>query len=190
MAFTLDRLTYPVDMAVTDTEVKRYLLLKNLPTDVSLDLTEQIKEAIDQVEGWTRRSLMPANFKLSLDCWPDDCVITLDRSPLIDVVLVQYRNETTGNWTPMTKNVDYRVDKESRPGRIILLNTPSLFLDDLTKVQVIFQSGHTHTSSVPPRAKKAVKLLVASSFEDRKDQMVKGMSRAEAICRSIAIRTF
>jgi len=189
-SFTLDKVTYSTDLAVSADEMKRHLIVKNLTSDLALDLTDKIKEAIDRVEGMTRRSLMPASYRLVLDDWPADCVIPLDRFPVIGVTSVKYRRDTDGDWTPMTAGTDYKVDKWSKPGRILMLNTPSLYSDELSKVEIIFSSGHSSTSTVPPKAKQAVKLLVGTEFEERQDQIVKGMTKAEKLCRSIAIARF
>ena len=190
MTTTLERITYPTDLAVSEEEVKRYLLVKKLPTDVATDLTEQIREAIDQAEGWSRRSFMSSRFKLTLDEWPANCVIPLDRYPLNSVSSVKYRDQTTGDWTPMTVGTDFNIDKDSKPARLIMLNTPGLHTDYLSKVEIIFTAGANNSILVPLRAKRAVKLLVATSFENRQDEVVKGMTKAEMLCRSIAIRRF
>lgn len=189
-SFTLDKITYSADLAVSADEMKRHLIVKNLTTDLSLDLTDKIKEAIDRVEGMTRRSLRSASFRLVLDEWPDDCIIPLDRYPLISVSSVKYRRDTDGAWTTMTLNTDYRVDKYSKPARILMINTPSLYTDELSKVEIIFASGHASNTLVPPKARQAIKLLVGTEFEERQDQVAKGMTKAEKLCRSIAIARF
>lgn len=183
--FTIERERYPVDLAVSVDEMKRYLLVKNIPTDVQTDLTEIIKESIDQVEVWTRRALMPSDFALTLEDWPESCIISLDRYPVTRVNSIQYRNLDTGSYTPMTLGVDYTVDNTSKPGRILMIETPSLHTDYLDRIKITFSAGHQ--SKIPLMAKLAVKLLVASTFENRQDSIVKGKTKAERIARSISI---
>jgi len=190
MSFTLEKLTYSADLAVSADEMKRHLIVKNLTSDLSLDLTDKIKEAIDRVEGMSRRSLRAASFRLVLDDWPVSCIIPLDRYPLIGVSSVKYRRDTDGAWTPMTLDTDYKVDKLSKPARILMINPPSLYTDELSKIEIIFSAGHVTNSTVPPKARQAVKLLVGTEFEERQDRVVKGMTRAEQLCRSIAIARF
>lgn len=183
-------MTYSADLAVSADEMKRHLIVKNLTSDLTLDLTDKIREAIDLVEGMTRRSLRSATFRLMLDDWPQNCVIPLDRYPLIGVTSVKYRRDTDGEWTPMTVGTDYRVDKYSKPARVLMINTPGLYVDELSKIEIIFYSGHTSNDSVPLKARQAVKLLVGTEFEERMDRQIKGMTKAEQLCRTIAIARF
>lgn len=134
------------------------------------------------VERLTGRQLVTATWLLSLDAFPrgggwafldspmilpDPHTIRIPKCPLQSVSSVQYYD--LGDTLQTLASTVYDVDARTDPGRIVLAMNQVWPVTRLKPgaVRVTFVAGYGAASSVPETLKTAIKLTVASWFENR-----------------------
>lgn len=124
-----------------------------------------IATARDMAEVFTRRQLVEATLKLTLDAFPGEGVIRIPRPPLIAVTALQYID--TGG-VEQTLDADrYQVDALGEPGRVVPAygrQWPAT-RQMMNAVSVTYRAGYA--TGVPDLAKHLVKLLLAHLYENR-----------------------
>lgn len=130
-------------------------------------ITSLIVAAREHVEGFLGRKLINQVWDLTLDGFFGSS-ITIPYAPLVSVGSVKYL-DTAGVQQTMTAS-DYVVDTARQPGRVFLAYQavwPTAQSRE-NAVVIRFTAGYgTTAASVPDSIKAAMKLLVASWYENR-----------------------
>ena len=104
-------------------------------------LIQSIARAADRMfENKTGRALMQASYEYVSDQWPCNGIIKLWPGNLVSVESVKYYDSNNVLQT-MAEGTDYEVNKRSKPGRIILLESPSTY-ERHDAIQVLYTVGH------------------------------------------------
>lgn len=183
---TLKLVTAPTSEPLTTAEVKAHLRVDISDDDTLIDsLTTAAREHIEHL---TRRQLMPATWRLSLDnfpgnfqrrgAWfrqtPEGTDILLPRPALTAITHIKY---TDPDGTIQTLSTDvYSVQTDDEPGRVTLKygqQWPDT-QDVANAVVVTYTSGYSTGSdaavsraAVPKSIKQAILLLVSHWYENR-----------------------
>ncbi len=121
-----------------------------------------LKAARKWVEGHLNRSMLTQTWQIVLDNLPDQ--IKIPKPPLQSASIVI--KDDAGNLINMDL-ADYVVDVDSDPGRIVVLNQPSISLHKVNPVKITFVAGFTSLDQIPETWKQAIKLLVGHWYENR-----------------------
>jgi uncharacterized phiE125 gp8 family phage protein len=156
----------PTAEPVTLDEAKQHCYLTDSTHDVYLSAL--ITKARDVVEKRITRQLMSATWRLSLDEFPDEILLTIP--PIQSVSSIVY-TDTAGTSTTLAAS-QYQVDASSKnnPARIkpaYGLSWPTTRCDTYNAVVVTFLAGYTTAALVPTPAKHAILMLVGHWFEHR-----------------------
>jgi len=131
--------------------------------------------AREKVEDDTRRALITQTWDWILDEFPDSsgAVLTVPLPPLQSVTSITYV-DTNGN-SQIWAAADYQVDTDSTQGRIMPAygqSWPST-RDQMQAVTVRFVAGYGDNAvDVPERLLNAMKVLVATWYENREDVII------------------
>ena len=171
MSLTL--ITPPAEEPVTVTDMAQHLKREDTVEDDEYigGLLPAARELIEQATG---RAFIDQTWRLTLRDFPCSGFIRLNKSPLLEVVSVTYR-DTNGAYQTLQENVDYFVDADSEPGTIDPGNgswpATGCYPD---AVAVVFRAGYVDFAAAPPpdgdvpeRAKFAVKALAAHWYGNR-----------------------
>jgi uncharacterized phiE125 gp8 family phage protein len=154
------------------------------------DDTERIDESLIQslcfaadrmAENKTGRALMQATYEYAADSWPCHGVIKLWPGNLVAVASVNYRDSDNVEQT-LVEGTDYEVNKRSMPGRVIMINMPSLKCRH-DAIVITYTVGHgaadveaeAQRALVPEDIKSWMKLQLATLYENRQ-LFTEGMS--------------
>jgi uncharacterized phiE125 gp8 family phage protein len=188
MPIGLRQTVAPTAEPLTLAEAKQHLRVDGGYDDALV--SRLVTAAREYAERETRRQLMPATYRLTLDYFPGrfwvtqyealpreraweygryfrDRALLLPRPPLQSVSAVTYV-DTSG----ATQTLDpalYLVDAESEPGRLAPAYNqqwPSV-QERVNTVQVTYVAGYASAALVPSSVKLAMLLLVGSWFEHR-----------------------
>jgi uncharacterized phiE125 gp8 family phage protein len=155
-------ITPPTVEPVSVETAKSYLRIDGTADDTLLAVL--IAAARGTGEELARRAFITQTLEMTVDAWPADYVLTIQRPPLLTVTSVKYldRSKVEATWT------DYVVDIKSEPARIIFRSLPSTVLLETGGITVRFTAGYgTTAADVPQTIKQAVLLLTAYWFENR-----------------------
>lgn len=158
----LNLVTPPATEPVSVDEAKLFLRVDTTADDALI--TSLVKSARQKGEELSRRAFITQTWKLVLNCWPDDWVLKMKRSPLQSVTSVTYIDwyQNSAVWT------DYLVDTNSVPGRIIFRSVPGVALLNTGGIVIEFVAGYgAAATDVPERFKDAIKALVGYWYENR-----------------------
>jgi len=149
------------------------LHLREDDSDEDTLIESLIGAAESYTETYTRRALLSQQFKMYLDCFPSSALaIFLPRSPLISLDEIAYTDEN-GDAPTMNLTTEVQVDEiDSAPPRITLKNQQSWpnTLLEANAVSITFTVGYgTLTTDIPKALIAAMKLLVATWFENREN---------------------
>lgn len=149
------------------------LTLARVKTQVRLDqdwtvedefLNGEIAAARTRFERVTGRQLLLATYLLSLDHWPCDGEINPRRTPLREVVSIEY---VASDGTLTTLGSDqYEADTHSEPGRI----TPAYGVwwpatrCSTRAVRVTYRAGHDTLAEIPDLAEVQSRLLACIAY--------------------------
>lgn len=156
--------TPPASEPVTTAEAKLWLRVEHSADDDLI--AELVTAARQKVEQQTGLAMITQTWRMSLDefpCWE----IELPRSPLQSVSSVTYVDHD--GVTQTVSASDYAVDASIRPGTVEPAYGeawPSARCQP-NSVQVTFVAGYGSASAVPAPIKAAIKLTVASLYENR-----------------------
>lgn len=157
------------------------LHLRELADDQDPLISSLIQAAREKVEIETRRALVTQTQILRLDGFPRSgdadrpLAISVPNPPLQSVTSIQYVDQ---NGDPQTLDpADYLVDTSSEPARITPVYNGSwpIARAQMNAVTVTYVCGYTpgegsptdYAENVPEGLKAAIKLLVASWYENR-----------------------
>lgn len=143
---------------------------------------DAIPAAVQAVEDRTARQLFRATLVQPLDRWPCSGVIELKRSPVVSVSSITYLDMAgaTQTWAASNYRVDAPNARTSRRARIGLAygaTWPSI-QDVINAVSVTFIAGYgTSADTVPPRLRRAMKMLIGHWYENRETVLVGTISK-------------
>ena len=175
--------TGPAVEPISLTEAKAQLRLE-IDADDTL-VTSLIQSAREHAEHITKRQLITATWKLTLDAFPS--VITLPLPPLQSVSNIKYY-DTDGVQQTLSTDL-YQVDSESQPARIVpAYNTtfPSTrIMANAVEVNFVCGFGDAATD-VPQKIKQAMLLFITWSYEDREAEKMKPQAIDDLLSHYIA----
>lgn len=170
--------TAPSTEPVTATEAKLHCRVDHSTEDDIF--TRLIETARIQCEDIARRAFVTRTFTAKLDCFPGN-VFELPFPPLATVTSIKY-TDADGNQSTYSSG-NYIVDTHSEPGRVALKSSadwPSVTLQQINGVEIIWTAGYGAASAVPQRYKEAVLLMVGHLYEHRESVVVEqGVSLSE-----------
>ena len=144
--------------------------------------------ATDRLEQMTGRLFRAAQYRLTLDAFPDgDDPIICPRPPLRDVVSLDYV-ATDGTLTSYT---GFQQDTDSIPGRVF----PAI--DDVwpstreqpAAVTMVFDCGYASAADVPETVKHALKLFCELEYDDLSPaKAARVEARIAALVRGLSVR--
>lgn len=152
----------PVDLATA----KAHLRVDG--TDENALIAALIAAARQYVEVVTRRALIAQTWELVLDAFPAGDIVPIPLPPLRSVTALTCtdNNGIATVWDA----VNYVVDTDSEPGRLVLAygkSWPSITLAPAGGVRVRFEAGYGDAAAVPEGIKQAMLLLIGHWFEHR-----------------------
>lgn len=142
------------------------------PTNITTedDLIKQwIGYADATIEARTNRVIGTSTFVGWLDEWPENNVITINRTPVTSITSVQYYDGDNSLQTLAT--TEYTTDLVGRPARIFLESTPTIF-ERVNAIKITFVAGSATQAAVDKRIKQACRLLVAEAKQYRTDTVM------------------
>jgi uncharacterized phiE125 gp8 family phage protein len=162
----------PAEEPVSLAEAKAFLRL-DADNDDGLVLT-LISAARLHVESVTGRALVNQNWRLVLDAWPVDGVVTLPVSPLVSLtVITAYDAQGDDHVVPMAQ---FEAATGVTPARLILPRTVDGMpvLRERFGIEVDYVAGFGDATDVPSDLKRGVLALVAHWYEHRDAVLVAG----------------
>jgi uncharacterized phiE125 gp8 family phage protein len=168
-SFTLK--TPQSEYVLTLAEAKAQVKMEDDTVDDTL-IEAALKAADQLAQDKTGRAFMQSTWEYVADSWDCNYEIKLWPAPLVEVVSVKYYDETNTEQTLSTS--DYQVDSRSKPGRVLLKTTPSLY-DRFDAITIEFVAGYgvadaeaeAQRALVPDPIKSWVKLNIATLYENR-----------------------
>ena len=143
-------------------------------TEDAATIATLISVARGVVEDATGRALMLSGWRVVADGWTGGeitwhgDVMTLDRTPLVDVSSVKYYAEGATTLTTLSP-ADYVVITGTEPGSVQLLINPPALAERPDAVQIEFTAGAASPELVPAVLRHAVRLQAADYYEKRAD---------------------
>lgn len=170
---SLTVITPNTNLMIELSEMKAHLFL--VEGDDDSELINKINEVRNLAESFTHRLLLTTTAEYSLDAFPvNSREIWLPAPPLQSVTSVEYY-DTAGALQEMTLS-DFFVDTRSQPGRLVLKPNKSFPATEEGRpnaVIITFVAGYGNTStSLPADLKSALKLIIASRWENRQEDFV------------------
>jgi uncharacterized phiE125 gp8 family phage protein len=166
------RLTGPTIEPVDLSDLATFARREDTTEDDAL-LETLLVAAREHVEAQTGRCLISQTWVWTARDWPCDGIIKLPRSPLLEVLRVQYR-DSSGTFNTLTINTDYVVDITTDLGTVEPITSwPALgcFPD---AIEIVFRAGYLDTDGspamtgeVPSRAKVAIMNLATYWYDER-----------------------
>lgn len=164
----------PVTLATAKLHVRQ-----DLNDDDTL-LTALIPAARRYIEEYTRRSLMPATWRLTFTGgfgWDvgdtnlpgcDQPFVLYRAAPLISVTTFVY-TDTDGTPTPLVVGTDYRVDADAEPAKLWPAWGESWpdTREGPAAVSVTYQAGYANAEAVPTPLAQALLLLLGHWYVNR-----------------------
>ena len=125
-------------------------------------LQHYVYAAVEHVQRLTKKTFVPHEFKMSLDCWPSDYVIRPEWSP-IDKAEVTVEYYDTDGAIQTLDSSKYHIDDISTPGRIAIEEAPAIQAG-VGRVLVTFK---TKAAPIPTDLKQAIYMFTAGYYCDR-----------------------
>ncbi len=160
---TIIDLSPPVAEPLTLAEVRAHLRLDTDDEDeLLLSLITVAREHLEQETGLV---LAVRNFRLCLDAWPDDGILTIARGPVRQVTDVTvYDGEGEATAVPLDGHL---LDGEARPARLWLRDVPAPGRV-LNGIEVEFVAGFGESGAeVPDTLKRAMLVQIGAMFACR-----------------------
>lgn len=131
-------------------------------------INDAIAAARQWVEERTGRQLLPATWRLTLNCQPAGCVVLHRAAPLISITSVTY-TDTAGATQTLAVTTGYRLDADRTPARLWpAYSTPWPYVrEGPAAFSVTFRSGYVDADAVPKALKQAMLLLVGHWYVNR-----------------------
>ena len=160
---TLFRTVEPALEPVTLVEAKAHLRIAHDSEDALV--SGLVRAARDEVERTTGTALIDQDWRLVLDAWPRNDVLSLTPHPVREILSVTvYGSEGEAS---LIDPGACRLDPHARPARLWLADRPAPGAA-LNGVEVDFRAGFGEAGTdVPDLLKRAILMLVAHWFEFR-----------------------
>lgn len=154
----IKRITQPSSEPVTLADVKAQLSIQTSDTEVDAIITRRITEARQVVETISGRSIMPCQWEVVLDRFPDE--IELYYPPTTSIVSIKYIDTNQAEQT--INPSDYALDSDSNINWVLPAYGSAwpTTLDTINAVRVRYQAGYADAASVPGPIKEAIMLIV------------------------------
>jgi len=163
---SLTQTTPPAVAPVELSDLEDYLRID--PDSEDTLLAQLLDAALGPVEDFLRRQLITATWTKTLDAFPAEEFLALERPPLQSVTSFQYVD-----LDGVTQDVDsavYSVDTSSDPGRIVLEYDQSwpYARAQIDAVTIVYVAGYGDAAGdVPERYKLGLKYLVSQYYAHR-----------------------
>jgi uncharacterized phiE125 gp8 family phage protein len=160
---TLYRTVEPATEPVALAEAKQHLRIHHDSEDTLIG--GLVRAAREDVERATGLALINQSWRLALDDWPADGVLTLTRCPVKEInAVTAYGAEGEAR---VLDPADYFADLGSRPARLHFETSPEP-LRVMNGVEVDFLAGYGEAGpDVPDLIKRSILVLVAHWYEFR-----------------------
>lgn len=145
---------------------KEHLRVTN--TDEDGYILELITVARSYVENEIGETLHKATYNYYLDCFPPDD-IEVPVPPLASVTHVKYY-DTDNTLQTLVKDNDYRVDANSIPGVIEVIDSWPATYDRTAAVQIQFIGGESDYLQIDKNTLHNMKLKLAMLYDDRQGE--------------------
>lgn len=155
---------------ITLTEAKAQLRIEFSDDDTLIG--SLIKSARSTCEDITKRQLITATYKLTLDCFPAEIIVP--KAPLQSVSSIKYY-DTDGDLQTLNSDL-YQVDAESEPAIIVPAYNQNFPDTRAMKnaVEVEFIAGYGDASTdIPEKIRDACLLYLTWRYEDREGLRMK-----------------
>jgi len=162
----------PAEEPVSLAEARAFLRLDSEAEDGLVSTL--VAAARLHVESVTGRALVNQSWRLVLDAWPTDCVVTLPVSPLVSLTAITaYDEDGDDHAVPMAQ---FEAATGVTPARLILPRTVAGMpvLRERFGIEVDYVAGFGEADDVPSDLKRGVLALVAHWFEHRDAVLVAG----------------
>lgn len=162
----------PAEEPVSLAEARAFLRLDSEAEDGLVSTL--VAAARLHVESVTGRALVNQSWRLVLDAWPTDCVVTLPVSPLVSLTAITaYDEDGDDHPLPMAQ---FEAAAGVTPARLILPRTVAGMpvLRERFGIEVDYVAGFGEADDVPSDLKRGVLALVAHWFEHRDAVLVAG----------------
>lgn len=160
---TIIELTPPAMEPLTLVEIRAHLRLDTEDEDALLLALAVV--AREHLERETGLVLAARDFRLCLDGWPQDGIVTMARGPVRAVTSVTVYD---GAGVPQVVDLDgHLLDGEARPARLWLRMAPET-AQAMNGIEVEFSAGFGESGAdVPETLKRAMLLHVAAMYATR-----------------------
>jgi len=155
---SLKRITQPSAEPVLLADVKAQLSIATADTLVDTIITRRITEARQWAENFMGRTIMPSNWEVVLDRFPQE--IELFCPPATVIVSITYVD--TDSVLQTIDAADYYLDEDAVPNWVL----PAYgevwpdTLDTANAVRVRYTAGYADAASVPGPIKEAIMLII------------------------------
>lgn len=164
----LTLLSPPTDYPVTLEEVKTHLRLDPEETSEDAYLEILIGAAVDYVQNYTNRQLMPATYKLTLNSVPQ--TIPLARQPFAAITDIQAK-DALGVAVALVKDTDYTLSKANDVADLTGIES-SLWFNNYKSIAITYTVGYPDAESVPKAIKSALFLIIGHLYTNREEVIV------------------
>jgi len=160
----------PTAQPISLEEVKEHLYI--VVTDTTRDnyLTDVQDSAVDQLQSDAEYQIMQATYKLTLPCFPKDC-IDIPLIPKITITELLYYTDQTNTET-ITEDTDFYKVQTDRYCRLYPFSSWPSAGDRMDAVQITFTAGHSTQSQIPQRVLQGLKFLIGHYNENRQNVVV------------------
>ena len=168
---------------VTLDEIKLHLRLSTSDTSEDPLLNALIKTARQYAENHTKRCLIPSEYTIKMDAFPNGTNgIELRRPPISssasDVAITYVEDTTAGNTTTVPTTF-YTVDYRSEPGLIFPAYDNSWSdiepREQHHAITITYKTGYSTSVGVPETIKTWMKLRVGMMYENRESIVISNM---------------
>jgi uncharacterized phiE125 gp8 family phage protein len=155
----------PAAEPVTLADLKAWIRLDGSDEDdVLAALLATARLAVEEAAGGR---LVTQDWRLVLDAWPPDGVLTLPLAPVQAVTAVRVRDAAGG--AMVLPASAWLLDAASDPPRLVLVGSPQVPGRRLGGIEVDVTAGYGPPAAVPEPLRMAVRLTAARLFEHRGD---------------------
>jgi uncharacterized phiE125 gp8 family phage protein len=155
---SIKRITQPSAEPVLLADVKAQLSIATADTLVDAIITRRIIEARQWAENFMGRTIMPSNWEIVLDRFPNE--VELFYPPATAIVSITYVD--TYGVTQTMDSADYYLDEDAVPNWVLPVYGevwPDT-LDIANAVRVRYTAGYADAASVPSPIKEAIMLTI------------------------------
>lgn len=155
----IKRITQPSTEPVTLADVKAQMSIATADTLVDAIITRRITEARQYAENFMGRTVMPCNWEVVLDAFPNE--FELYYPPATDIVSITYIDGT--GTTQTMDSADYYLDEDSEPNWVLPAygTTWPDTLETANAVRCRYTAGYADAASVPGPIKEAIMIVVS-----------------------------